>query len=311
MNGRANYVLIGAFVILLSTALVALVLWFALGGVTRSWDYYTVYLPESVVGLTRDSLVTYRGVEVGRVRSIHIDEMHTVRLLLQVQSGVPVKADTVAMVELLGITGVAYINLRGGSPESRELAAESGEPYPVIQYAPSFIVELEDNVTVLSQSVVDAADSLNRLLSEENLGRFSRILAQVEALTEGLSSQAASLGGLFEDASATARALRGASGRLNGLMQRTEAGAEALEKMAEELAGAGGQLRQTVEATGPDVERFTAGALPEAAAAVRDLRQAARNLRELSESLQAEPGMLLFGGPEPVPGPGEEGGAGR
>jgi len=50
-----------------------------------------------------------------------------------------VRTDTVASIELQGITGVTYVLLKGGKQESAALPVTMEEPYPQIKSIPSRI----------------------------------------------------------------------------------------------------------------------------------------------------------------------------
>ena len=73
MNGKTNYVLIGLFVLLLTLTFIGGILWLSAGGTGRVYKEYLVYMKESVSGLSRDNVVKYHGVDVGRVREIGLD----------------------------------------------------------------------------------------------------------------------------------------------------------------------------------------------------------------------------------------------
>ena len=64
-------------------------------------------------------------------------------------------------------------------------------------------------------------------------------------------------------------------------------------------------LNKTVSSTGADIRQFTSSALPEAHRMVVELRDTAMSLRRISETIEADPSQLVFGGPESEPGPGE------
>ncbi len=129
----------------LTTALIWGTLWLSAGGAPGEFDFYTTYMNESVSGLSPDAALTYRGVNVGKVREITIDPSNPnrVRLLLQVKHGVPIKQDTEATLAMQGLTGLATIDLLGGSPGSPPLTMTEGEPYPVIPSRPSLLVRLD------------------------------------------------------------------------------------------------------------------------------------------------------------------------
>ena len=73
MKAKTSYALVGLFVLLLSTAFIAALLWLTTGGPPKDYDFYVVYMTESVSGLSVDAPVKYKGVNVGRVRDIRLD----------------------------------------------------------------------------------------------------------------------------------------------------------------------------------------------------------------------------------------------
>jgi phospholipid/cholesterol/gamma-HCH transport system substrate-binding protein len=68
MKDKLNFTLVGLFVLVLGIALIAGVLWLAAGGPKPAYKLYLTYMTDSVYGLSKDSAVTYHGVDVGRVR---------------------------------------------------------------------------------------------------------------------------------------------------------------------------------------------------------------------------------------------------
>ena len=125
MDSKVNYTLVGLFVLVLGTALVAVGLW--LGATRSEKDYvsYVAYVSESVSGLNTKAAVKYRGVDVGLVRDIALDRDNPerVRLLFDIVRGTPVKQDTVAVLATQGITGLAYIDGRGRQFAFRQTVA--------------------------------------------------------------------------------------------------------------------------------------------------------------------------------------------
>ena len=70
---KNTYIRIGVFVVALTTALIWGTLWLSAGGAPGEYDFYYTYMNESVSGLSPDAALTYRGVNVGKVREIMID----------------------------------------------------------------------------------------------------------------------------------------------------------------------------------------------------------------------------------------------
>jgi phospholipid/cholesterol/gamma-HCH transport system substrate-binding protein len=307
MIARTNYVLVGLFVLVLTTALIAGVLWLSAGGPGRNYDLYLVYMQESVAGLSRDSIVKYYGVDVGRVHRISLgpSEQRRVRLLLQIDRGTPIREDTVATLETQGLTGLAYIDLTGGSEDLPRLAADAGEELPVIQSRPSIWGRLDRGIGDLIDNLNDASERIKVLLSDDNQRLIADTLAHLEGLSAAVAGRSGTLAEAIGDAAGAARQVRETGEQLPALLSRLERAADAVERMADEIGAAGIAVRRTVEERGQDLERFTSQALPEACTLIRELRLAAENLRRFSEELERNPGALLRGSARGRPGPGE------
>ncbi|MFU8877407.1 MAG: MlaD family protein, partial [Wenzhouxiangellaceae bacterium] len=120
METRANFVLIGAVTM---AALIAAVLFglFAARFVTdAAWNRYEVLFTDSVIGLSRGSPVLFNGVNVGRVSELRLnpEDVREVLATVEINAEVPIHEDTEATIRLLGLTGSAAIQLRGGDPKS-------------------------------------------------------------------------------------------------------------------------------------------------------------------------------------------------
>lgn len=314
MTAKSSYVLVGLFVLILGVALIGGILWLSTGGPPKDYEFYLVYMPESVSGLSLDAPVKYKGVNVGRVRDIRLnpDNPEEVRLLLVVLQGTPVNAETTATLEVQGLTGVANVNLSGGGPNSPPLQKPDNEPYPVIQSRPSLLVRLDDTVSELLGNLIETSARLNALLDQQNREAISGTLQNVQTMTANFAGQSERVDAIVKELSTVMSNTRAATDRLPALLGQIERSAMAFESMAQALSEtgnvlqvAGESLKGTIEVSGADLRAFTGDTLPEAGTLVSELRQTARNLRRMSERLQGDPSMLLFGPPKPAPGPGE------
>ena len=185
METKVNYAAVGAFVLVLSCLLIAGVLWLATGGAMRQqYDTYLALVGESVAGLNLNAPVKYRGVDVGRVREIALDSGNPqqVRLVFAIERGTPIKEDTEAVLKTQGLTGIAYVELDGGSASSPPLRAVSPALYPSIRTRPSLAARLENLLTTLMAKLDATSGGINRLLSEPNVAAFSNTLADLSTL---------------------------------------------------------------------------------------------------------------------------------
>ncbi|MFK8028692.1 MAG: MlaD family protein [Gammaproteobacteria bacterium] len=315
MTPRSSYVLVGVFVLMLGAALIAGLLWLTTGGPPRDYAGYLVYMTESVSGLNVDAEVKYRGVSVGRVSEVKLDpeNFERVRIVLLVLEDIPIKTDTVATLELQGITGIAIINLTGGSTEAGQVKRVGDEEYPIIASRPSLLMRLDDSISELFTSIKETSDRMAEMLNKENQATITATLHNAESMTASLSARADELTELMANTNTLVSKLDTATARLPDLVDQFTRTAGALEAMATNMADAAdtlletsSDLKVTVASSGADVRAFTSSALPQASQLVQELKITAGNLRAVSESLQDDPSRVLFGGPEREPGPGEK-----
>jgi len=307
VNGNTKYVLMGLFVLVLGLTFVAGVLWLSAGTTGRDYQAYLTYMEESVSGLSRDNAVKYQGVDVGRVREIGFDPQRVgeVRLLLQIEEGTPIREDTVATLETRGLTGLAFVNLTGGSAESPMLRSQPGEPLPVIQSRHSTWGRLDRAVEELVAEMTDVSRLFKVLLRDENQEKFTRTLQNLDQLTGSLASRSDHMAAIVDDLVIVARQTREASAGLPQLVAQMKTTAGALESMAEQVRVTGIAFSDVVQARNRDLQQFTGESLPEAAAVINELRHTAGNLRRFSEQLERDPAVLLRGRTPRPAGPGE------
>ncbi len=191
MEEKVNFAVVGLFVLVLGTALVGAVLWLSSGrSYGTTYDTYQIYMKESVAGLNLNAPVLYRGVEVGRVRKIALapGNVEEVQVTLAIESGTPIKVDTVAVLQTQGLTGIAYVDLTGGSRDSPVLQARDGEPYPVINTGPSLMVRLD-------ASLIDAAHVLkNAARLSEDLPHLLKRIERSADVFDNMSNELARAG---------------------------------------------------------------------------------------------------------------------
>lgn len=305
MESKVNFAVVGAFVLILGTLLVGSVLWLSSGKFYgKAYDTYLAYMNESVSGLNLDAPVRYRGVQVGSVRGIALapGSAEQVQLTLNIEHGTPVKQDTVAVLRVQGLTGIAHVELSGGSSDSPVLKPGSGEKYPVISTGPSLMMRLDNAITALLTNFNRSSENINALLDEKNRDALSRTLANLEQLSGALAKRTGAIDAGLTHAvrtmKNTAQLAELASVELPQLLQRIQRSADAFDRMANETARAGSSAAGAIES-------ISAETLPEARQAITELRELTASLRRFSEALERNPGMLLQSRPTIPAGPGE------
>jgi phospholipid/cholesterol/gamma-HCH transport system substrate-binding protein len=308
MDDKVNYTLVGAFVLVLGAALVAAVLWLAAGlGGRQPVDRYQAFIEESVAGLNLDAPVKYLGVDVGKVSAIQIDpdNPQQVRLEFLITRGTPIKQDSVAVLKTQGLTGIAYVELSGGSAAAPALLAMADGAVPTIPFKPSLSARLENVLTNVLANIDRVSNNLNAVFDADNRAALKSMLADTAALAHGLAGQQATLRAGIADAARTAQLAARAGEQLKPTLDRIAASAAAVERMATAAGAASTQAGRAADAAASGVQQLGAETLPELARLMAELSQLSASMRRLSEQTAGSPNSLLVGSPVPRPGPGE------
>lgn len=309
MDDKVNYTLVGAFVLLLGAALVAAVLWLAAGAQGgKRYGTYQSTMRESVAGLNVDAPVKYMGVDVGKVREIAIDpaDSSRVRLRFLIEQGTPIKTDTEAVLKTQGLTGIAYIELSGGTPGAAPLRAGDGKDIPTITSRPSLSTRLESVLTTVLASVERMSSSLNATFDPDTRAALRQMLRETAALTHTLASQQAALASSISDTARTASNTARASERLGAAIDRVAKAADSIDSMAKSISAAGDRTAQSVEAAADGLQQTRLDAAPALGQLLDELNRLAASLQRVSEQTERNPNSLLMGAPRRKPGPGEE-----
>lgn len=301
MEEKVNFAVVGLFVLLLGTALIAGVLWFSSGKSYRTeYDIYQTYMKESVSGLNINAPVRYRGVEVGRVQSITLapDNIEQVQLTMGIVHGTPIKVDTVALLQTHGLTGLTFVELTGGSRDAPELKRKDDQKYPVIKTGPSLMTRLDTSVTSLLTQLNRTAENINALLNDDNRRAIGQILADLETVSNTLAARRTTIDAGLSDAALTLKNTARISDQLPQQIQRS---ADAFDRMSNELARTSASARATLEGT----QQFADQTLPQIQQLVEQLRDLTGSLQRLSGELEQNPSAILRGKAPPQKGPGE------
>lgn len=330
METRAHHLLVGSFVIIVVLGLLGFVIWLAKIDIDREFAQYTIYFEGSVSGLSTASTVLYNGIRVGSVTAIELDpdDPGRVEVTIEVAATTPIRADTVATLELQGITGVSLVALSGGSRDSAELAARPGERHPVIDSVPSQFQRLFAGAPQLISTAIQLIEQATKLFSDQNLASLAAILGDAQVLSRELAASSGALGSIIDSIEQTSTGIRSATEALNGLIASLDDEVAAisdetkatLATLRGTLAGVDafvdgdvGELLSEVRAAARSVTRvsdqinglvgdarqpiadFSNEGLYEISGLITDMRQLLESLSRLSEQLESDPAQFLFG----------------
>lgn len=308
METRAHHILIGTFTILVVAGAMLFALWLAKSSISRQYDYYDIVFTEAVTGLSQGGMVQYNGIKVGDVTQLKLDPKNPSKVLVRIRADAdtPIKVDTRAKLGLTGLTGVAFIQLTGGSPDSPMLKPPSSHKIPRIKADDSALSKLLSGSEDLVTKVNDIITRASELLSGDNVKRISNTLDHLDQATGAIAGQREDLGVLIHQ-------LAEASGKLNSTLDQTQQLARTTNELLDtngnavmqnasqamaSLNDAAQQLDQLLSDNRGSLESGLDG-LGDLGPAIRDLRQTLKSLQRITDRLGDNPARYLLGGDRP------------
>lgn len=308
METRANYVAVGAFVLLMLVGILIAALWIARIEFGREHSFYDIYFSGSVTGLAPGSEVRYNGIRVGRVEEIRIDpqNLQRVRVTVELEQPALIKSDAVASLEVQGLTGAAYIEISGGSQSSPLLAAQAGQRYPVITSRPSGLQRVFASAPELLARLAEVADKLSDVLDERNRAAIAETLDNIRRVTAVAAARSGDLDGAIGDTAAAMHDLRNMLASANDTLQQLHTlmgdqgeGGHALKSIDEasrKLDKLATNLDALVQETRPPLRDFSQHGLGQLSQLLVDARRLVGQLTRLSDEIERDPARFLFGG---------------
>lgn len=305
MSRQASKFRVGLFVIVGLFIACAALVYLGAQSYFKGAVTYVTYFAESVQGLQVDSVVKYRGVEVGRVRKLGVAPDNTlIEVVMDIGFQGPLGNDMAARLKQVGITGLAYVELDRTDPGDPDLspALDFNPKYPVIRSRPSDIAQLWNLVEDVVRQIrgVDlkgmAEGAEGALKAAEDLLRGERIkqtLLHVEAAAANLRSVSAKADRILDrgEVERLLTASTQAMGEAKNLLAETRAQVKALN-----LAATGQQAHELVD----EVSQTAGGVSAELRMTSESLHRSAETLQRLLERLERSPSDALFSSPPPA-----------
>lgn len=190
-------------------------------------DRYFVRYRESISGLEVGSTVKMKGVSVGQVEAVRIDNVESVRVVLALAPGTPVKSDTTAVITSIGITGLKFIELTGGSSAAEKITP--GTPRSEIQPGASIVHTLTGRAIDISHKAEQVLNNLLLLTDEANRARVATLLENSAKLAASLDQIASDEGALrvIRNADRATAALARAATSVDRVVHQVAPGVEA------------------------------------------------------------------------------------
>jgi len=267
METKANYLMIGGFVLGVLVLAFIFVFWmsnFAGGGK----NYYIVF-ESTVAGLTTGSSVGFNGIRVGEVQSFALDpqDARKVQVLISVRDDTPIRQNSHATIQSMGLTGGSGIQITPGTPDSEILVATAEDPIPVIQADPGSGQGVFEAGSAALNNANVFISKLNALL-DENEKAINTTMTNVEQFTTMLAEKKEDIGQAITDVKDGAESFKSLSSKLE-------------VSLGDNMDGLTRQARDSLQEFG----NF-----------MREGRRTAVTLNRILEKLEADPKGFLLGG---------------
>ena len=302
METRANYVLIGAFVLLAAAALMLFVVWIAKAPFNKDVKAFDVVFEGPVNGLGVGGEVRFNGIKVGEVKRLSLDRQDPNRVIarINVDAQTPVRIDSKAQLNFLGITGVTFIQILAGSPDKAMLTGSDPNVPPVIFAEKTGLDELLGGGQ-------DVLTNISAALSKENIAALSKSLANIQLITDKLAQS----DGLIDNAKTTLKSINKAvvsidaaaktfdndfhsfAGKADGALDDISPAIADIRGAMKNITGAANQINTNLT---PSANR----ALEQLSLAASDLRTLMQRINGLAGEIEQDPSTFVYQKPQPV-----------
>lgn len=306
MENNAHATATGVFVFALTLLLAAAAFWLE-GGTLRGVPYDLI-TRSSVAGLTTGAPVRLLGVDVGEVQSIGLDPLqpHQVRVRAIIRSGVRLMQGTQATISYVGLSGTAYVELESPEEAAQPLRSSAATPATIPMRA-SGLAELAGASRGLIRTLNETLVRVNTVLTPETLKNVTLLIGHLNQAAAGANKLVGDLRPTAQDADGTLRRLN----RILGPLRHTVGDADTLIVRADAPGGTMDAIRGGATSMGQAAQglesALTYRTLPQVDTLAQHLSRASDTLNLLLQQLQSNPQSLIFGLPDPPPGPGEPG----
>ena len=266
METKANYLMIGGFILGVLAFAFVFVLWIT--NIAGGGKNFLIVFDGSVAGLTSGSRVSFNGIQVGEVQSFALDavDARKVKVVVSVREDTPVRQDSRARIRSLGLTGGSVVDITPGTPESPLVVATADDPIPRIEAVRGGGGGLFDAAPAALNTATEFIQRLDDLVAA-NEKAITDTLTSVDEFTTMLNAKSAEIDQAITDVNEGAKSFR-----------------ETTDKLEGHVDALGSQAKQ-------GMQEFTA--------TMQEARRAAVSLNRILEKFESSPTGFLLRGSKP------------
>lgn len=307
MYSKVSYTVIGLFVMLFTAGIIFFTFWLGNTGFKDDYDLYLLRTKESVSGLSKDSGVKLKGVDVGTVSDIRVNpkNIEEVEITLKITKGIPIKEDMQGTISMFGLTGLSYVEIEGGTNSAKTLQSIGGE-LPVIQSGSSLLGRLENSFEDLSEKLVVILERGEALLSDENLKNFSALLDNANKVAAKGTDVEEKMITTLDEAESALKEFKVSFAKLSkdfdllavDLHKEMKPSLKKFDSMTKSIDELAFEIRKTVNRGDYNMQKIMQPT-------ISDLRVLSEQIDALTRQLRESPSDLIYKSGRPRGGPGE------
>jgi len=223
METRASYIWIGSFMVAVLAAAFGFVFWLAATAESRQNVELKIIYPGPVTGLPVGGQVLFNGIKVGDVKTLDFapDDPTKVVATVGIKPTTPIREDTKATLNFTGLTGIAYVDLSGGTSSSPLLLGKDDGKVPVLYAERSFFDDIVDG----ARDVLKRTDTTMKTIEEilvDNKPAINETIQNVETFSAALAANSDGVKDFMASIGQASEAFSSLSGRLEKLVDQGE-----------------------------------------------------------------------------------------
>jgi phospholipid/cholesterol/gamma-HCH transport system substrate-binding protein len=273
METRANYIVVGIVTLAVLLASFGFVFWIAKFGDSGDRAQLEIRIPGSVTGLSVGSQVLFNGIKKGVVKHLTIDPTNpkTVIADVEVDSDTPITAKTEATLGFQGLTGQAYIELKGGDANATNLlaAARASGETPHIDADPGAVNNLINQAQDIATKADRVLNGIDGFVSD-NRKPLTQTFANAQKFSDALAKNADGIDEFLSSVGALSKTLTSVSTRLESTLTAAEELLKSVDKtkvdhilanadkVSTDLAASSGDIKKLTESIGTTVQSINA-----------------------------------------------------
>jgi phospholipid/cholesterol/gamma-HCH transport system substrate-binding protein len=310
MENKSHAFWTGLFTIVLVLAIAFAVFFFNVDRTVRV--PYDLIARTNVTGLFTDAAVRYRGLGVGKVESIRFDRAHPgqIRIRILVDQNAPMTHSTYATLGFQGVTGIAFVQLDDTGKDPSTLASSPQQVAEVPMRAGLF-EQLQERGDIILKKFERLSDDADKFLSDDVRNQLMDTTKSLKGAADGIATLASQVSPATAQLPQTLKQINTTLASTNQLVQNLNRPdgpfVTNLNKAGKAADDASASLNDMNESLRFLTARVGFETLPRLYSFSDDVSAAARSVDRAADAFSTNPRSVLFGAPQPAPGPGEPG----